>query len=211
MTKCGVILAGGNSTRWGGYPKELLPIANGTTLLQYAVDILYGMNVNEIAVVTSAEKRPLHNYLLGDSVRYFDRKDSNIFRVIAESFVCNADMYYFVMPDTLVPPDAFQNLQNGHFNIGYFETDKPERFGVITEHGIVDKTPFPPGSYKAWGILSWDREVVDFWKKNFNKINSHTCAFNMAINEFNFTMSRMEYYFDMASFEDYARYLCNPM
>lgn len=210
MTKIGIVLAGGKSERWGGYPKEMLPIGNGMTLLDRTIDAMHSVNVDKIYLVTSEEKIEMHMMWLKSKVDYLCRESNNLFEVILDT-LNGADNYYFAMPDTCYPQDAMINLLDGHFNIGYFDTNMPERFGVINEHGIADKMSMPHGVYPAWGILSWDKEVVDLWKQNINKIKSHTDAFNMAINEFGFTMSHMDYYYDMASFKDYREFLCSHM
>ena len=199
--KIGIVPAGGNSTRWNGYPKELLPVANGTTLLDRTIEAVSRVT-DRIVLVTSEKKVGWQTDKLGDKVDYCIN-GSGLWSGIARIFYINAEWYYFAMPDTYYPKNAICDLRGGDFNIGYFETQKPERFGVLLDGQIHDKEHMEKGVYRAWGLLSWSQRVVNFWRKYEGEIETHTQAFNMAMEKFGYTQHPMDYYFDLASWKDY--------
>ena len=199
--KIGIVPAGGNSTRWNGYPKELLPTDNGITLLDRTIEAMSKV-VDKIILVTSEKKISWQMAWLGDKVDYCINTNG-LWAGIASTFYINADHYYFAMPDTYYPKNMLLDLRGGDFNIGYFETQKPERFGVLLDGSIHDKEKMEHGVYRAWGLLSWSHKVVRFWNKYMAEIETHTQAFNMAIQQFGYTAHAMDYYFDLASWKDY--------
>ena len=210
IEKLGVIPAAGRATRWGGVLKELLPIREKETLIKHALNAMQAVGCNAVVVVTNREKLQSHASHLEDwSVYYavqFGGKD--IWSAIVESLPIHGQMNYFAMPDTYYPVEVFSGM-SADFNIGYFETEKTERFGIITDHGVVNKQTIPKGIYKAWGTLAWSDKVAEYWIKNINEIESYTHAINMAINEFGFTLKHMEYYYDLAGIKDYQELIRN--
>jgi hypothetical protein len=127
----------------------------------------------------------------------------DIWSAIAESLPIHGKYNLFAMPDTYYPVDVFNREYDGDFIINWFDTTAPERFGILTERGIVNKQPMPDGKYKAWGTLAWSDKVADLWIRNINKIETYTQAFNMAIDEFGFKLNKMAFYHDLATIEDY--------
>jgi hypothetical protein len=203
----GIVLAGGNAERWQHYPKELLPIGNGITLLDRTIDIMKDAGTDKVMFMTNIYKEYIHRYMLKDSVDYFTRVGlRNIWYSIIDSFVYQADWNLYAMPDTYYPLDAFKDLCKEDFNIGWFKTSRAERFGVISDNQIVDKQHLPAGQYQAWGVLAWSKKVVDFWMRH-SEITTHTQAFNMAMDEFGFSMKQLEFYYDMASWDDYKEFI----
>jgi hypothetical protein len=110
-------------------------------------------------------------------------------------------------PDTYYPADIFKREFAGDFNLILFETDEPERFGVVADDAIWDKSDLYTGHQHAYGAVVWSMEVVEFWKDHLDVIIDHTHAFNLAMTEFGFETYHMDYYHDMATFEDYVEFL----
>jgi hypothetical protein len=208
IERLGIIPAAGKAERWRGMPKELMPV-DDVTFIDRVIMSLYAGNADVILLVTNPEKAALHiQHLNNEPICYaIQQGKQDAWSAICESLPLNAGMNYYAMPDTYFDMDIFARMPEQDFNIGYFETDEPERFGVVTEFGgVVDKHPLK-GTQKAWGVLSWSYKVADFWKQNINRIETHTQAFNMAMKEFGYSMTKLEYYHDVANYEYYKRLL----
>jgi hypothetical protein len=110
------------------------------------------------------------------------------------------------MPDTVIPWNCFYRPYFSDFSLGVFECANPQRFGVIRGNQIVDKQE---GAIpcQAWGVLVWSSNVVNFWKRHLDEIETHTQAFNMAMNEFGFDTFPLDYYYDCGDFESYKEVL----
>lgn len=201
----GIVPAGGNSDRFGGYPKELLPIGKGQILIDRTITALNFGGAEKIVILSSAEKIGLHAKHLGTGFYYSVKRDDILWHSIMATFSYGADWNLFAMPDTYYPQDVFDKpeMHQTDFNIGTFETIYPERFGVLIDGEIRDKEKLGAGVYTAWGVLSWSKRVFKFWLDNIADIKTHTDAFNLAIKEFGYSKYNMEYYHDMASWEDY--------
>jgi hypothetical protein len=203
LVNLGILPAAGNATRFGGIYKELLPIGE-KCILERAVETL--AMCDEILLVTNQEKIGEQARVLGPAVRYaIQEGDNGMWSAIEESFYIQAECYYFMMPDCVVGDFWRPMRDNYKFTMGIFETNTPERFGVIQDGRIIDKDPSLEKPATAWGVLSWRREVVDFWESA--EVTDYTEAFNQAMEAFGYDTFLLEYYYDMASFEDYERYV----
>ena len=205
IERLGIIPAAGKAERWRGMPKELMPV-DDITFLDRVIMSMYAGRADVIMLVTSYEKAALHiQHLMNEPICYtIQQGKQDAWSAICESLPMNAGMNMYAMPDTYFNIDIFSKMPEKDFNIGYFDTVEPERFGVVTEHGIVDKQPFE-GTQKAWGVLKWSYRVVAYWKENINKIETHTQAFNMALDRFDWSMTKLDYYHDVANYEYYKR------
>jgi len=206
--KLGIIPAAGRATRWGGIYKELLPVKNGTCLLDHTLNAFRMADADACLLVTSKDKLLAHAGHLSNWLVYYTIQtgEQDAWSAIAESLPLRARWNMYAMPDTYYPADIFTKMPMVDFCIGYFETDIPDRFGILTECGIVDKMTIHD-TQKAWGVLGWSSAVVDLWMRNINAIRTHTQAFNMAIDEFGYELVKMDYYHDMASFADYEGFI----
>jgi len=206
----GIIPAGGKARRWDGYPKELLPSANGVTLLDRTVAAMNRGNADHVMLITNQEKVQMHVYQLGDKVSYHIKSDENLWDSITKSFIYRADWYLFAMPDTYYPKDIFTNpkMRERNFGLGVFDTYTPDRFGVLINGKIRDKE-YLSGAlpFEAWGTLNWSSAVVNYWISHLDEINSFTDALNLAIKKFSYHTCRMDYYFDMADWRKYADFV----
>jgi hypothetical protein len=208
IDKLGIIPAAGKASRFDNIYKEFLPHNQGQTMIQRVASAMYNMDV--IQVITNQEKIQFHaNHLnkIDNVVFSLQKQNLDIWGAIIESFPLAARHNVFAMPDTCFPSKIIDDVIEDHFSIGYFETEKPERYGVLTENGIVNKTAMPPGKYSAWGVLCWSAAVVDFWLKDIDNIKTYTQAFNRAIDKFGFKLHKMDYYYDFASLKDYTDYM----
>jgi hypothetical protein len=204
----GIIPAAGNAERFGGVYKELLPAGSNETLLHRAVRT---MGICEMtSVVTNPQKVAAHMEALSDKERtvFIGQCDygwieqgawAAIFTAITE---IEAENYYYMMPDTYIPTHTFAESGINTFAIHTFETDMPDRFGILKDGYVTDKPPLK-GLHSAWGALSWSKGVRDFWLHR--KPDTYTEAINTAINEFGYVTIPLDYYHDMASWEDYQR------
>ncbi len=209
MFKLGVIPAAGKAERWGGGLKELLPIGDRAWLIDRTISAMRMGGADAILLVTNKEKIHVHaDHLDGLDIPIFyvvQQGDNDIYSAIEESFAIKADHYLFAMPDTLYPLDAFKRFSRESFNLGLHLTDKPERFGVFVDGLIVDKAELPQGHYEAWGVLSWSRDIVELWQMVHPE--NYTEAINRAIECHGRYTWKLDFYYDMASFEDYRDWM----
>ena len=203
IRRVGIIPAAGRADRFNGTLKELLPVSKNKVIMDYAIEAMEIGGCNPIVCVTSvrkvaalAEKSPDLLYTIQTGTR-------DIWGAILAGLAVEADEYCFAMPDTVVPEDIFKRALACDFMLGTFETDKPERFGMVRDHAIVNKMKGDPG--KAWGVLMWTRKVRDYWLNYDYDINNYTHAFNMARTWAKWQTFDMEGYTDISSFEDYKR------
>ena len=205
----GVVPAAGKATRWGGMLKEALPLSETESFISRTVRAMFAGNADACLVITSPEKIRSHSEALKryDVIYRFQSEEGDLWQAIKESFIFNAKWNMFAMPDTFWPMGVFDSqMFEQDFNIGCFETQKPNRFGILSGGQIIDK-PDVAGQYSAWGVLTWSRHIVNFWLENLSIIDNHTQAFNMAMKEFSFHSIEMPFYHDMASFVDYEDFI----
>lgn len=199
--RLGIVPAGGGAMRFGGIYKELLPISNGKTALENCVDSL--SFCDKVLVLTTPEKICAHASTLWRNAQViFSISDNTLLSSIALSFPFRAERTYFVMPDTYFQPVSFKGTHD--FELLIFKTENSRRFGVLVNDTIIDKK-YMPGTFNAWGALSWSDKVVDLWKDK--TYFDFTDAINDAIKTFGYVTSDMEYYYDFATMDDYIQWL----
>ena len=116
MYRLGVIPAGGKGKRWGGYLKEMLPVGNGTWMLDRTIEAMnYYGGANAILITTSKEKvGPLSNHLTDKhSIPIYyvvEDEGMDIWGGIVPCFDFPADRYMFAMPDTVYPRGIFTHV-----------------------------------------------------------------------------------------------------
>ena len=215
MYKLGVIPAAGKGSRWGGYHKELLPCGSGRLLIDHTIEAMALGGADAFLVVASREKigtlaRHISQKHEGKQVYYAIQRGANdIWSAIVESFQIPADVYMFAMPDTLYSKSFFDFDMTSNFVLGLFTTEMPERFGTLRNRQIVNKEPGDDDSYMAWGTLVWSHECVQFWRAA--QPENYTDAINRAIDKFGLHGIGMDFYHDMATYEDYHDYLLHSL
>lgn len=204
IERLGIIPAAGKANRFDGILKEMLPLHDCVTPLKHSLNAMQAAKADAVLLITNREKLMTHaNHLHQWRVYYaVQLEHSDIWGAICESLPIHGRMNYFAMPDTYYPVNVFGGCVD-HFCINWFETNMPERFGVLTEQGIINKMALGTGKYKAWGTLAWSSEVAQFWMRNIDRIKDYTTAFNMAIDTFGFSLKKMDFYYDMATMDDY--------
>jgi hypothetical protein len=218
MSVLGVVPVAGKGSRWGGYYKELLPTADGEWFLDRTINSMKAAGADKICVVTSVEKITTHVTHIKqkyDGVFYvIQQGDNDIWSAMKESLLFAGDYNLFAMPDTYFPKDTFSNAIDefnedfqADFYLGIHETNHPERFGVIINDAVENKsTALPKGvTYTAWGTLLWTRQVAEFWMEH--PPESYTGAINAAMAKFRWGTFPMAYYLDMARWEDYGNFI----
>jgi len=214
----GIIPAAGKAERWGGMMKELMPLGKGMALIDHSIEALM-LSCNSILIVTSLEKLPsiaahVDKYKADIPIWFtIQQYQGDIWGAVRSTFDWPADMYFFSMPDTIYNKNAFAYYPNYDFAMGLFKTDMPERFGVVLDRKIVNKRQLsemetaPP--YKAWGVLTWTYECVQFWRSitdDDEPSPTYTAMFNAAIRNFGCSHWEISGYYDFASHEDYLAY-----
>jgi hypothetical protein len=208
--RLGILPAAGKADRWGGYPKELLPISNDHTFLSRSVNLLRSSGCDHVLVVTNPAKIHLHAYHLKDwkNVLFAIQQGQEMWGAMATAIDTPAQEYCFMMPDTYVSAPAFPDSLVGEFGLGLFLTDEPERFGVLRQGRVVNKQPAHTPA-KAWGVLAWSDRVAAHWREN--SYADYTAAINDAITCFDYGLWDLDYYFDIGSMKHYAEFLLsNP-
>ena len=211
MKTLGVIPAGGKASRWGGYLKELLPLYDGLSIIDHSVEAMEAASVDAILVVTNRAKlAPLASHL-GRRPWYVpilyavEERGLDIWGGILEALRVEADEYLFAMPDTFYPPGAFQVRPESDFALAIHQTAKPERFGILQGNQVINKREHPPGVYDAWGLIAWSGRVAELWRAA--DIGNYTEAINAAIEGFGLKTWHIDYYHDMATFDDYRDWI----
>jgi hypothetical protein len=203
VTKIAILPAAGNSIRFGRIPKEMLPLPNGRSLIDHAIDRVEFCD--RVVIVTSHSKALLHSQLMDRNAKIIQQVGNEMYGAWAT--VCglyNADRYYMTMPDTWMPADAFMDCpDNVDFALGVFTTYEPERFGVFAEGGIVNKDENQPVPATAWGALMWTRKVYDDWQKQ--GITDYTEAIVRAMSRFTWSTWDIGEYHDCATAYHYGK------
>ena len=208
MSKLGILPAAGVGSRWGGACKELLPIGVNRWLIDSALDHLLNVGVTRICIVTSERKISTHVLHFSkskyDNLEIFfviQRRQQDLWGAIQESFPYTEAENYMLMPDTLFKTNKLQLTDP--LTLGMFTTDHPEKFGVLYNGSIVDKSPTLIGTHSAWGTISWNEDMVKYWKSV--KPNSFPEALSLGLSVFPSTTYSIESYEDIASWNDYVR------
>lgn len=204
--RLGILPAAGKAERWGGYPKELLPISETDTLMSRAVQSLKECGCDSVLVVTNPGKIQLHAYHLKDwdPIHFVIQQGRELWGAVTTAIQMPVDEYYFMMPDTYLPQLPFPQSVKADLCLGLFSTNEPERFGVLRADQLVDKQAGPIPCL-AWGVLAWRRSVAEFWRSR--QFASHTDAINSAIRAFGYSTWHLDYYYDMGSMDYYRDFL----
>jgi len=201
--RLGILPAAGCAQRFGGIIKEMLPNKNGFTLINNAVNNFSFLDM--VVVVTNKEKISIHAQTV--KALFMIQEGSGLIGAIRTALKIEADRYYFAMPDTLFSPSPKELFNtNADFVMGVFETNMPERFGVISDGMILDKYFDLPKPSIAWGAVCWSKAVRDLWLDN--EYADFTEMMNHAIEVFGYETARIEKYYDIAAIKDYKEMLC---
>jgi MobA-like NTP transferase domain len=213
----GVIPAAGQASRFGGVMKELLPIADGSCLLDSAVRRAQLLGADEIVVVSRVWKLAAHAGHLSRTVKHVQVSytvqddDSELWGAIRTTLSRRQDSI-LVMPDTTfrhsegIPADC-------DLAFGTFMTEEPQRFSVLYEGRIRTKMPpTRPGRqhWIAWGCVFWSQAVVEGWlrREQMRGVYKHYDeAFQEALSAFGCQQFALEDYNDLGSLAHYKEYM----
>lgn len=205
MSSLGIVPAGGQASRFNGLAKELLPVSDTECALTRCVQAI---PADEVYVFTTPEKYSLHHDALEfvDHAHLIERHCEGLWEVVKLAVVWRSvDWYYFAMPDTVFPHDAF-NVAPGQLKCGTFLTDRTERFGMVYGNKIVDKQPGgKPGL--AWGAWIWSRQVALDLAEACEQLEDYTEALNVILKRYSMEQFPLRYYYDFASFADYSNFI----
>ena len=204
----GIIPAAGVGARWGNYPKFLLPCGDREWMLDRAIRC---MPTDKVAVIYGDEtERELYNHVnrcgLMNAVLFARNKnmDLDFWGSMLAGMQYEAEYYYFTMPDTYIPKETFLRFDRQRdFVMGVHYADNPTRYGMIRGKRVVNKEDGEPGL--AWGTLGWSKKVRDLWLEA--DLKTYTDAINLAMEKFEHLFVSMEYYYDMATWNDYVRFV----
>jgi glucose-1-phosphate thymidylyltransferase len=179
----GVILAGGRGTRLRPIthtgPKQLIPVAN-KTVLEYAVEDMKEVGIDEIGVVLGNLGREEIQELLGDGSDY----GVDITYIVqgnplglahaagcARDFVGDDDFVMYLGDNMLKQGivDLVESYESGDYDAGIAlqEVDNPTQFGVadVDEDGnvvaLVEKPDDPPSNLALIGIYIFSPAIFD--------------------------------------------------
>lgn len=210
MGSLGIIAAAGKATRFNGILKELLPVDGGMSLLERHIRQMYGV-ADQIVVVSSIPKIAAHAAVTEKFAKVsltLQKRPWDIYGAMYAGMWIPHERVYFAMADTYLPQGAHTGGYGSAcpLKMGMFWTDTPYRYGVLHKGRIRNKEcmdEYEGTQFKAWGVLSWDKEVTKRW---FSEgYLTYTDALNIAIEEFPTDFYTLDFYHDMASWEDYWR------
>jgi hypothetical protein len=207
MKTLGIVPAAGKAKRFGGIMKECLPARDGSPLITHAFSHML-IICEEVVIISTPEKIAEHTRVVGGRPLYKIQSNyaNDIWGAMLAGMSIEANRYWMTFPDTAVKFKDYNELivASDPFIMCTFETDMPERFGCLQDGWIVDKSEdIAPAT--AWGVLSWTKVIADLWQIECPK--TYTEAINMAIGEFGYSSYPLKSYHDMATIEDYRRYL----
>jgi hypothetical protein len=87
------------------------------------------------------------------------------------------------------------------FSLGLFDTNMPERFGVLHGGKVINKDSTMESPAKAWGAIVFSKKVRDYWLTCH--IMDYTHALNLAILAFGLETWELAYYHDISCMHDY--------
>lgn len=199
--RIGIIPAAGTANRFNGLYKELLPVNDTRSIIDYTVNAMVEGKADQIIIVTSARKISILAEYKPQLLYTLQTEKRDIWGAMLAGLRYQADEYIFGMPDTIYPADVFSREMDGDLMLGTFYTDMPQRFGMIRGDKVVNKEAGKAGD--AWGVLMWSEKVADYWNAHSERIESYTQAINEAMSVFGFKTFKLKFYYDIASFFDY--------
>jgi hypothetical protein len=210
----GIIPAGGTAARFNGLSKELLPVSPHDCALTRCIKSMQIGGAEDIYIATRPDKTVEHWRTVESfrGVHLTARSFQGLWEFIAHvGESTQASRYFFAMPDTVYPIDAFSReftmSEVWHATAGVFLTDKPGRFGILAGNSIIDKDPKLTGY--AWGVWIWSREAMTALSAACRETKDHTKALNKVISQFGINTFLLDHYYDFAAFDDYLEFLCS--
>lgn len=207
-----IIPAGGKAVRFGGTLKELLPLnATDTPLLRAIHNASLGLRANIITIITDIPKVTEHMRYISmrsahlKNIRYMLKTGDELWESVYDALeVCDGGL---VLADTVTMVPNIGEM-TAPIMFGVFDTTQPERFSLIQDHTILTKPKdMPEGTYKAWGVVLWNKDVANYWIYHMDEVDSYDEAFRRAMDTFGYDTFTLPYYYDLGSFNAYTEYI----
>lgn len=200
-----VIPAAGESSRFGGIPKDLLPIGPRESLIQRAVK--YAKRFGTPVIITNPHKEYYHRQMCPgvELIVRYNWQDFDMWGSFRAGLMLDT-------PGGLILPDTVFNVmdvpQDGYdVAFGVFTTADPWRFSTIRiEHGKplrIETKAKPSTSSIAWGMLLWSADAATrLWKSGADHYDR--ALEDVAKSPAFFPIHGYE---DLGTYETYRRYL----
>lgn len=208
-----VIPAAGKATRFGGIPKELLPISKTRCGLTHAVELATTIGQCAPVVVTTKEMRWLHKKTIANAglraIIIVDPKKT--LGDMWESVLCGLDGTMpggLIMPDTVpVLTDQQPSPRASALSLGCFLTSSPEQYSCLELGGLPPRirTKEPnEDTAIAWGMVMWDAQAA----QDLSKFRGHyDRAFESIMQSCGCDVFMLKSYADLGTFARYQEYI----
>jgi hypothetical protein len=207
MSRRIIIPAAGDAVRYGGIPKELLPISETDCSLTNAVKLAQGLG--DPVIISNPHKEYFHRkaldraHLICEIVVRQDYQHKDLWGSIERGLELER-AGGLILADTVTLFNAAHTFQTAPLEFGIFETKEPERFSIVTPEGIYTKHKSPPGN-QAWGMMLWNADVTNFLLGL--EVDHYDRAFESAMHHFNWKAFPLSFYHDLGTFKAYREFL----
>lgn len=203
-----ILPAAGEASRFGGIPKELLPIASGETCLARAVRV--ASQIGDPVIVTNRQKLPWHRKYGANILVRWNPKQGDMWGSVSAALEPGR-AGGLILPDTVVSFDVsivVRMMLDRPFVLGLFTTWEAERFSVVDDETVSIRTKPADrriGLNRAWGVAFWSAEVTDFFLEQ--KFGHYDPAFQAVMRKFGYSTFTLEKFHDIGTFGAYRTYL----
>lgn len=210
-----IIPAAGDAVRFGGLPKELLPISEADCSLTHAVRL--GQTFGDVLIVSNPDKEHWHRVALKRAeldceiaVRK-DHRKKDLWGSIEFGLAAGGETRAggLILADTVTVPakDCETPKVKPDLAFGCFKTWEPERFSVLLPDRIATKAPrgVMERPALAWGMVMWSAAAADFLLGL--EVSHYDRAFEAAMQRFHWHMFDLTSYHDLGTFQAYKNFL----
>ncbi len=208
-----IIPAAGHAVRFGGIPKELLPISSVHCGLTYAIQLAQKLGRRSPVVISNPEKEAAHRAaiqlagvdaeLLVNPLDKCEMWDS--VRLGLDTNVAGG----LIMPDT-IPQIEYEIDTTAPITFGCFQTHTPWNFSCLdihqSNHPKILTKPQITRPMLAWGLVFWQEGVGSLLDthSHFDK------AFESIMQTEGYGWFLLKRYVDLGSFELYRDFISSP-
>lgn len=214
MTRRIIIPAAGDAVRFGGLPKELLPISETDCSLTRSVKLAHSLGGCAV-VITNPIKEAFHRAAIAragaqdvDFKVRNDWKHKDLWGSIERGLERGAPGG-LILADT-VPlldykvPNLLMQHEKYELVFGEFWTDFPERFSVVLADRIATKEK-NPGRNLAWGMVFWSAAVTTYLLEQ--RFDHYDRAFEAVMKNVRVGRFILDGYYDLGTFSAYKEFL----
>lgn len=211
----GLIPCGGTAERWGGFYKELLPIAEHSWMLNECIMRLHSYGCDKFVIPVRDDKLAILSQHLQRHLQlpiaFIPGCGNGMWPDLKRGMLfCGDETIIMSMPDTLLEIANIDDVipySRSAIKFGTFQTEDPGRYSVLTGSGFIKHPELPKKTYQAWGMVSWRPEITEWFLSN--QFEQFDDAFNTISNKIGLYTYPITQYVDFANFEEYETYLCN--